>query len=723
MPYQLLSEPIRRYIRDKRWESLRPIQGAAIQHILSSDSNFILASRTASGKTEAAFLPILSKVDFRETGVQVLYISPLIALINDQFYRVEELCKNLDVKVTKWHGEANRTEKKKLVQKPEGIVLITPESIEAMLVNAPYSAKALFSNLKYIVIDEIHSFLGTDRGIHLKSLLARLGAVNKTSFRIVGLSATIGDYSEAKKFTGDEVNTKVLLDRSSREMTTCFRYFESDTQELPLEMVKDLYTQTWNHKVLIFPNSRGRAEEIAVKLLKISQRVGGHPNYFSHHSSVDKEVREYVEHFAKHNRRHNFCISCTSTLELGIDIGSVDKVVQVDATHSIASLIQRVGRSGRREGEKSQLLLYATDKWSLLQSLACWLLYKEGYIEPFRTAEKPYDLFLHQALSTVKERSGCTKDELIATMKSNYAFSEIEDQAMQDILDELIRQDWLEQVHRELIIGVEGERMVNSREFYSVFKTEPSFKVVNAGKPIGEIPLTPQVMEDENILLAARIWKIRFVDFKTKKIEVVPAVDGKKPLFLGGGGTVDAKVREKMLEILYADAQYPELDEEGLDKLAELRKDFAIFPLRDFAKERPVLVKDGQIIFYTFTGTRINRSLAFLLNRLDLKHVYDEQSSSFILSINHDLLQELFEQLSLFIEDVDFHLQHALEDNASLLDFSKWGLMLPLQYKGNILEERFYDFKGVNILLSNMLFVSNNTVSLLRSADKLANPH
>ncbi|RZK35022.1 MAG: DEAD/DEAH box helicase, partial [Hymenobacter sp.] len=177
MSFDLLAEPIRRYVRDQHWESLRPIQAAAIQHILATDDNYILASRTASGKTEAAFLPILSKVDFRQPGVRVLYISPLIALINDQFHRVEQLCKYLDVKVTKWHGEASRAEKKKLVQQPEGIVLITPESLEAMFVNAPYSVSALFAQLQYVVIDEIHAFLGTDRGIHLKALLSRLEAV------------------------------------------------------------------------------------------------------------------------------------------------------------------------------------------------------------------------------------------------------------------------------------------------------------------------------------------------------------------------------------------------------------------------------------------------------------------------------------------------------------------------------------------------------------------
>ncbi|QNF31306.1 DEAD/DEAH box helicase (plasmid) [Adhaeribacter swui] len=707
MAFELLSEPIRRYVRDKRWESLRPIQGAAIQHILSTDANFILASRTASGKTEAAFLPILSKVNFKEPGVQVLYISPLIALINDQFYRIEELCRNLDVKVTKWHGEANRTDKKKLVQTPEGIVLITPESIEAMFVNAPYSIKALFSNLKYIVIDEIHSFLGTDRGIHLKSILSRLSKVNKTKFYIVGLSATIGDYAEAKRFTGDENNTKVLRDNTSKEMLTTFRHYPSSTSELPLELIKDLYKQTCNHKVLIFPNSRGKAEEIAVKLKRIAEKVNGHPHYFSHHSSVDKEVREYVEHFAKHNQRQNFCIACTSTLELGIDIGSVDKVVQVDATNSIASLIQRVGRSGRREGEQSQLLLYTTDKWGLLQSLACWLLYQEGYIEPIRTADKPFDLVLHQMLSTVKELSGCTKEDLIRRLLDNYAFTAILEADLQEILQELVQHDWLEVLHREVIIGVEGERIVDSRDFYSVFKTEPSFKVINAGKTIGEIPFSQQIREDENILLAAKIWKINYVDFKSKKIEVAPTADGKKPLFFGNAGTVDVKVREKMLQILISEITYPELDEPGQDLIAELRRDFSVFSIKDISIERPVLKEDNQVILFTFSSTKVNRSLVFLLNCLDLKYEHNEQNSSLTLYMKTSLLPDLFEQMLLFIIDINYHLEQAIDQNESLLDFSKWGTILPIKLKSAILKERYYDFEATEQWLRSMKLLSN----------------
>ena len=191
MSFDLLSQPIRKYVRDKRWEELRPIQHAAITRIMESDRNFILASRTASGKTEAAFLPVLSKINLSDEGVQVLYISPLIALINDQFMRVEELCTYLEIPVTKWHGEAKRSAKDRLLKYPSGIVLITPESLEAMFVNKPYQVHALFSNLKYVIIDEIHSFIGSDRGRQLQSLLSRLRFIHKTNFSIIGLSALL----------------------------------------------------------------------------------------------------------------------------------------------------------------------------------------------------------------------------------------------------------------------------------------------------------------------------------------------------------------------------------------------------------------------------------------------------------------------------------------------------------------------------------------------------
>lgn len=704
MSFELLSEPIKKYIRDKRWEQLRPIQNAAIERILTMDSNYILASRTASGKTEAAFLPILSKLNFNEPGIQVLYISPLIALINDQFYRIEELCKYLDVTVTKWHGEANQTLKNRILKQPSGILLITPESLEAMYVNKPYNIKLLFSNLKYVVVDEIHSFIGTDRGTQLKSILSRLQNINNKTFSIVGLSATIGDYNEAKRFTGDEANTKVLLDRATKEMIVQFRYFKNDTNELSLDLLKDLYLKTKDSKALIFPNSRGRAEEVAVKLLKISNKVNGHVNYFSHHSSVDKEVREYVEYFAKNNKRQNFCISCTSTLELGIDIGTVDQVIQIDATHSISSLIQRVGRSGRKDGEFSKLFLYATNKWSLVQSLACWLLYKEGFIEPPQSTEKPYDLLLHQALSITKGHSGIIQTELVKQLKENFAFSQISEAEILEIISHLTELDFLEKLQQEVIIGVEGEKVLNSRNFYSVFKTEDNFKIINAGNTIGEIPFSPQIIEDENILLAARIWKIKYIDFKSKKVDVIPANDGKKPVFYGSGSAIHHRIREKMLEVLIDYTNYNVLDKASSEELEAMRKEFSIFPIKDIQTDRPLLKNELHLQLYTFTGTKINRTLQFLFNIAGIKNYLDDSSSKFELDIEKEELFEKWSTLTQPLDNIDNHIESLLQAVPTLLDFSKWGQYLPLKFQISLLKEKYFDIVETEKYLSKIKF-------------------
>lgn len=705
MSFELLSNPIKKFIYEKGWESLRPIQNAAISRILTSDENFILASRTASGKTEAAFLPILSKLDFTKPGVQVLYISPLIALINDQFYRIEELCKNLDISVTKWHGESNKTLKEKLLKHPSGIVLITPESLEAMFVNKPFNVKQLFSSLKYVVVDEIHSFIGTDRGTQLKSLLSRLQKVNSEAFSIIGLSATIGDYDQAKKFTGNAAKTKVLLDKTAKDISVSFGYFKGDDEELSQDLLKNLYNETASSKTLIFPNSRGRVEEIAVKLKRTSRRLKGHDNYFSHHSSVDREVREYVEFFAKNNKRYSFCICCTSTLELGIDIGTVDKIVQIDATHSIASLIQRIGRSGRKEGASSNLQLYATDKWNLLQSIACWLLYKEEFIEPPQKNERPYDILVHQALSIAKGHSGIELTDLINQLKANAAFEQIEKSEIEEIVNYLIEIDFLEKLQQEVIIGIEGEKVVNSRDFYSVFKTEENFKVVNAGNTIGEIPFSPQIEENENILLSARIWKIKFVDQKAKKIGVVPAKDGKPPKFSGEGGMIDHRIREKMLQILYSQDIYEFLDPLSREEIDIFRREFSVFNIQNIQTERPLLLKEKHLELYTFFGTKTNRTIKLLLDIAGIKNsAYDIE---FIIETSKQDLMAKWGNLATLLANIDTHLINLLRDKPALIGFSKWGIYLPEKYKVKLLKDKYFDIEQTLSIITTAKFIEN----------------
>ncbi|MDR4954124.1 DEAD/DEAH box helicase [Chryseobacterium sp. ES2] len=708
--FNLLSEPIRKYIRDKKWESLRPIQEASIQKIISTDNNYILISRTASGKTEAAFLPILSKVNFKEQGVKVLYISPLIALINDQFLRVESLCEYLDVPVTKWHGEASKGAKDRLLKNPEGIVLITPESLEAMFVNKPYNIRHLFSALNYVVIDEIHSFLGSDRGTHLQSLLNRLQKVNGKKFSVVGLSATVSDanqYIELKEFFGDSEHTKVIRDTTPKPINVVFKYFPGSVEELPLPLLKDLYIRTRESKVLIFPNARGRVEEVAVKLKQISEKVGGHKNYFSHHSSVDKEVREYVEFFAKNSTLQNFCISCTSTLELGIDIGNVDEVVQIDATHSIASLIQRVGRSGRREGKASNLFLYATETWSLLQSLACWMLYQEHYIEPVYINKKPYDVMVHQLLSIVKSSSGVSLSKLVEEMKGNSAFTEISIEETEEIISHLIAIDFFEKLGNELIIGIDGEEVVNTKEFYSLFSTPVFFKVASNGVKIGELPLTPQIRIDENIYLSAKIWSIKDIDYQTKKIEVIPARDGKKPKFFGDAADTAHQIREKMFEILISKEQYEFLDDVAQQIIILLRSEFSSFTISDFKKERPLLEHNEKLTFYSFTSSRINRTIELLLNSLNIENALDPQKSAFeIENYTTEELQTVF--ISSDIEqNINKILNDLLENRPEIIDFSKWGKYLPISYQVKLLKEKYFDFEGCKNYLQDLKIIKN----------------
>lgn len=704
--YELLAEPVRKYIRDKGWSQLRPIQAVAIDRILNTENNYIISARTASGKTEAAFLPILTKVDFREEGVQVLYISPLIALINDQFKRIDELCIHLDIPVTKWHGEASKSGKNKLIKNPSGILLITPESIEAMFCNRPYEIPLLFSNLKFVVIDEIHSFLGTNRGVQLNSLLFRIQQSCKNRIRVISLSATIGEYDEIKKIGGNPENTKVLLDSTPRENQISFKYFKSEGVELPLDLVKHLYQNVRNNKTLIFPNSRGKTEEVVHKLKRITQKVGGHNNYFAHHSSINKEIREFVENFAKDSTHENFSIACTSTLELGIDIGSVDKVVQIDSTFSVSSLVQRIGRSGRKEGQKSNITVYSSDDWSLLQSTAIWELYQKGFIDNLYFNQTPLDIALHQILSVVKSHSGITKKALIQEFTSNYSFHNISSTQFEEILNHLTEIDLIEDVEGDYIIGLTGERLVNNKEFYSVFETEKLLPVINKGNLIGEVPLTPQIVAGENILLASKVWTIMEVDIENKKIYVDNAKDGKKPIFNGGVVDIAKEIRFEMLSLLISDKQPNYLDEDCSEKLKDLRNYFKQYDLNDVEFDRPFVSGEKKTVFYTFNSTKINRTIDLLLTNYStsngIKFFYNEYTSSFESSLTIEEMTQVLSHLPTIVENIDDYLKSLIDENPLFLDFSKWIKYLPQHLQIISLKNVRYDFEGTLSFLQNL---------------------
>ena len=410
--FELLEKPIQRALWDMRWSNLRPIQVDAIHKVTQSHDDLIISARTASGKTEAAFLPILSEV-FREpeSSVQAIYVGPLKALINDQFRRLEELCERAAIPVHRWHGDVDGSKKKKFLDGPSGVLLITPESIESMFINRSNRLATVFRYLQYVVIDEIHSLVGTERGTHLRSLLSRIERYcSKPLTRILGLSATLGDaFPIYEKWLRPQGKNPVsLIEDPGEQKEVRFKIYGYETlaekaaaasEDKTIEddevtpVIQDCFEHMAGRKNLMFANSKQKVEWFA-DCLNVCCRKTGMPNQFLvHHGSLSREVREFTEAEMRNDRP--LTIVCSSTLELGIDIGNVAAVGQLGPTWSVNSQVQRLGRSGRGEDEAQCMRVYVTEapidektplvdrlRSRLLQSIAMTELMLEKWVEP-----------------------------------------------------------------------------------------------------------------------------------------------------------------------------------------------------------------------------------------------------------------------------------------------------------------------------------------------------
>lgn len=569
--FDYLSRPIKQYIYEKGWHRLRPIQEAAGRMVFETDHNLILLAPTASGKTEAAFLPAISQVEDWSEGVKILAISPLIALINDQVSRVYELCADFDIPVLAWHGEASRQAKKRLEDHPSGIVFITPESLEAMLSGRPGQVSRLFSRLDWIIVDELHHFLSGNRGIQLRSLLARLSYYREKPVRYIGLSATIAqeNYPDCKSFFPTDKPTSILLDRNKNPLEIDLHFYSGRSIQVGLasssgsdSLYDGIYRDCLRESMLIFPNSRRRVEEIANALKRRAVRDQADVSIFAHHSSVEKGLRLEAEAFAKHPTGL-FSICCSSTLELGIDIGAVDAVTQVEAPHSSSSLAQRLGRSGRGERfdpktgswrrDPSRLHFHATEDWSFLQGLAAIRMVESGLLDPLGKIRKPYDVFAHQILSMILEHDQLTVPAVYELARLHPVWTSIETEEIDLLLNYLLEEDFLELVEEDcdlLIIGIGAEQIIGRPDFYAMFSASEDYEIIHGREKIGSLPPSPEVMVGACILLSARVWQIISIEDRTRKIRVVEAASGKAPSFGGTGGEVTGSLRQMMLELI-----------------------------------------------------------------------------------------------------------------------------------------------------------------------------
>lgn len=693
--FELLSRFLQKKIWDMKWSSFTTIQEKAIPAILESNDDVVLSAGTASGKTEAAFLPILTKVE--ETAGQslkILYISPLKALINNQFERINKLCEYMNIDIHRWHGDVSQSKKQKFIKNPTGILQITPESIESLFINRPGSLPTIFRDLEFVVIDEIHSFIDKERGVQLRSLLSRIEEFTKNRPRILGLSATIGNFDLVKEWINFQYteNVNIIEDKSSdKQLLYSLMYFETDKDnKKPVELFEDMRDITKEQKSIIFCNSRGNVEETTVFLNRIAHRDGAGETYYAHHSSIDKKEREYVEKVMSETTEPKGVVA-TSSLELGIDIGNVDLVVQLDSTYTVSSLKQRLGRSGRERDAEQILQLYSTGKDSLLQSLAVMELVLDKWIEPAIGYAIPYDILFHQIISICAEKNGVTIKQLLGFIKNNDIFCSLDIKKAELLINIMVQNDILEKLRgrEELIVGLEGERILRSKEFYSVFMTNEEYEVVEGTRKIGRIDKTPFIYEGDNVILSGRLWTIISLDMDRNKAYVTNAVNGKPPKYLGNGGKIHKKIGEKMMEILCSDDDFEYADNKAKAALAELRKPYQLYGIS--TNQRALWnEKDNLYLLETFTSTQITTTLFWVLKILGANPKHQDLLGR--IEFEYDgTLSELLNKLRNFTCDE----KEILEEKKKKEDFlSKFASYIPEQLRDEMHIRHELDLRG-----------------------------
>lgn len=692
--FELLKREIREYIYDKQWPSLTKIQEASIKYISETQNNIVLAAPTASGKTEAAFLPAINSIEAWDDGLKIIYISPLIALINDQFKRVNELCQYLNINVTSWHGEASQSGKKKLLKNPNGIVLITPESVEAMLCFRASEAKLLFEQVQWILLDEIHSFLDNNRGIQLSSLLERMQSYIKQSPRYIGMSATLhsSDYQKVKELFKNDRKTNILVDKAKNDLYITKEYFEANQKQESDDAIEAIYNYSQKESMLVFPNSRKDVEYLSVKLIKKGKQRNSYTKYFAHHSSISKELRLQAENFAKTNSYELYTICATSTLEMGMDIGSVDSIVQYNAPNSVSSLAQRLGRSGRKTKENI-LHFIATNQWDLLQGLAAISLFEQGIIDKLNYINKPYDVFAHQIISMLLERAGIPLAEFQTLNKKFLTWKNISDEDFKILIQHLLQKGYIELWEQEIISGITSEKLLKRGEFFSQFVLENNFSVYYNSKKIGEIPLTSGISIGENIFLAAKVWKIIDIEMFNNKIFVSKAVDGKPPKFIAGASNTSNEIRNQMKEILIDTSKWDEYDENIKLTFKKILSQ-NIEPFNVHWINTP-----NGIGFRSFAGSIINKTLEILLNILYNESIFyldDKQTLLYSKAFDIDIKSAIkkVKKVKWDTKDISNYLEQNPMELYKYINNIKYKNLLPSKLQIKYVVENIFDIDG-----------------------------
>ena len=620
---------VQEYIYQNHWENLRSIQVAAADAIFNTDENVLLTASTASGKTEAAFFPIITLFsEDMPSSVGCIYIGPLKALINDQFSRLNDLCAEADIPVWHWHGDVAQSHKAKLMRHPSGILQITPESLEALLLHKHAAIAKLFGDLRFVVIDEVHSLLRGDRGGQTLCLIERLSRIAGVNPRRIGLSATIGDPEGTGEFLSLGTGRKTIIPKidakggkwrlsmehfyvedaqaaEDKQIPGALPVLEEKTDDAPANAdpgIGYIFEHTRGKKCLVFVNSREECEMVTTTLRHYCELNHEPDRFLVHHGNLSASYRETAEGIMKDDSQYMTTVT-TATLELGIDIGRLERAFQIDAPWTVSSFLQRMGRTGRRElppemwfviredEPEVRAMLPTTIPWKLLQGIALVQLYlEERWVEPPRLDRLPFSLLYHQTMSTLASCGEMSPRALADRVLRLHYFHRITQEDYRVLLRHLIATDHIQQTEQGgLIVGLAGERVINSFKFYGVFQESEEYTVRSESQELGTVVSPPPV--GEKLAIAGHVWQVLDVDHKRRLI-YCQQVKGSVPAYFGQcPGDLHTKILERMRRVLQEDRQYPYLMKNAVARLEQARFTAA----HSGAAEKPLINLGGNM--------------------------------------------------------------------------------------------------------------------------------
>jgi ATP-dependent Lhr-like helicase len=612
-----VSEPSRRLhpavqhhvVNSLGWRSLRPLQEHSIDPVLDG-RDVLLGAPTAGGKTEAAILPLLSRmVAERWSGLTVLYVCPLRALLNNLYPRIAGYAELVGRTVGLWHGDVGDAERKAILRDPPDILLTTPESLEAMFLSRRVDTRLLLGGVQSVVVDEIHAFAGDDRGWHMLAVLDRIDALSSLRAQRLGLTATVGNPQELLAWLSRRApeNRQVVMVADEGLAAPELQVDWVGSMANAAKVISALHR---GEKRLVFCDSRARVEELSAALRTHEVTT------FVSHSSLSRDERRQAEQAFAESR--DCVIVATSTLELGIDVGDLDRVIQIDAPARVASVLQRIGRTGRRPGTHRNCLFLCVREDAFLQAVALCELIGRGWVEPVVGPAYPLHLAAQQVLARCLSDGRVGDSQWPGPLMDVAELADMPVSALGAVQAEMELRGILVRDGPFVQIGPAGEKRFGRRHFMeimSLFLTEPLLLVRWGTREIGQIDPSAVLTHEDRLstfLLGGRAWNAQDIDWNRRIVQAVPSDEPGKSRWAGSGAALSAEVCRAMRRVVGSSSDASaDLTARGSAKLAAVREEFA-----GMAEGRTSLVRDerDRARWWTFAGGRANAALAQGLN-------------------------------------------------------------------------------------------------------------